>query len=125
MRRELKSTLDLAGCKGLELQIKVEQPSQTKTRLRLTFSDLSNAVDIGEHGADETWWFDFEEDVLTKSDDWIILKAPFKDFTASYGEGNLKNNYQQDLDKIVGTEIIVISNKNETLFRLESFDRKK
>ncbi|MEM9276725.1 MAG: CIA30 family protein [Cyanobacteria bacterium P01_F01_bin.143] len=113
VRRQLKSTLDLSGCDGLELQIKVEKSAQATTLLRLTLSDLSNPVDIGKHGADETWWFDFEDDVLTQANSWQTIKAPFNKFTPSYGEGNRKNNYEKDLDKIIGTEINLISQSGE------------
>ena len=58
------------------------------------------------------WWFDFKDDVLAQSG-WLTLKAPFDKFTLSYGDGNRRKNKQQDLDKIIGTEINLISKSEE------------
>lgn len=112
IRKEFKSSLDLNGYTGLELDVNVEIPSNAL--LRITLADVEKLKDAGKHGADELFWLDFDPGVLgngTKK--WGTLRAPFKDFYLSYGDGVRHNDGQIDLSKIVAYEINIVSKSGE------------
>jgi hypothetical protein len=111
IKREFESLMDLSGCSGLVLDLKVEVASNA--RLRITMSDVAVPEDSRKHGADEMWWYDFESDILGKSQGWVTLRAPFEGFRISWGEGTRHNNRRKDLSMIVAFEINLISKGDE------------
>ena len=112
IRKEFKSPLDLSKYTGLELYIKVEIPSNAQ--LRITLADVQNLKDAEKHGADELWWIDFDPGVLKNATQkWVTLRAPFKDFYKSWGDGTRHNNGQKDLSMIVAYEINLVSPSGE------------
>jgi len=111
IRREFENVMDFSNCKGIQLQIKNEAPTDTK--LRLTFCDVKNNEDINKHGAGEMWWFDFDDGILNNQGDWITLFAPFNKFFISEGSGARHNDYEMDISKAVAFEINVVSKKGK------------
>jgi hypothetical protein len=112
IRKEFKSPMDLSDYTGLELDVKVEIPSNAI--LRITLADVENLKDAGKHGADELWWFDFDPGVLKNATKkWVTIRAPFKDFYLSWGDGTRRNNGQKDLSMIVGYEVNIVSKNSE------------
>ena len=108
IRREFESPLDLSQYRGLEMNLKVEAPSEA--RLRITLSDIEN---LGEH-EDEMWWFDFDPGLLKNGTrQWITLRAPFEGFYLSWGGGTRQNDGKRNLSKIVAFEINLISPSQE------------
>lgn len=111
IRREFENVMDFSNCKGFQLKIKIDNPSDAK--LRLTFFDIENDEDINKHGAGEMWWFDFDDGILNEQGSWIMLLAPFNEFEISYGEGSRHNDYKLDISKSIAFEINVISKKGK------------
>jgi hypothetical protein len=106
-RREFSQKVDLTGCTGLEVEIRIERPSDA--RLRLTLCDVSSPADR----SDEMWWFDFPRGTLSKTGDSFILRAPFSGFGISYGGGTRQNDGKLDLTRITAYEINVLSAPGE------------
>ena len=112
IRKEFKSPLDLRDYRGLALELKVEVPSDAM--LRMTLSDVETRKDAEKHGADELWWYDFDTATLKHTTQkWVTLRAPFQDFSLSYGDSVRHNDGQLDLSKIVGYELNIVSSRNE------------
>lgn len=102
VRREFDQPLDLTGCTGLKMDLRVMKPSGAK--LRITLADIDSA------GRDELWWFDFDGGVLAAGgDSWRTVMLPFDGFSESYGEGTRHNDDKLDLSGIIAYEVNVVS----------------
>lgn len=111
IRREFAAPEDFGKCEGVELRLRVEEPSEV--HLRITLCDVESRSKM-QHGSDELWWYDLPADVLkTSPGKWTTLRAPFKKFALSYGAGTRHNDGRQDFSKVVAFEINVISKAGE------------
>lgn len=112
IRKEFNAPLSLSRYSGLEMEVKVETPSNAS--LRLTLSDVETLEDAQKHGSDELWWYDFPLATLANTtQEGIKLRAPFQAFYLSYGEGVRHNNRAKDFARIVAYEISLISEGGE------------
>jgi hypothetical protein len=111
IRRELLSPIDLTGCTGIQLDLKVETPSHAQ--LRITLGDVDPQQTGKKPVRDEMWWYDFRPDLLTKPTAWITLRAPFIDFGPCYGAGCRANNRVLD-PTVIGYEINLVSEAGKT-----------
>jgi hypothetical protein len=118
IRRDYEQPIDLDGYTGLELMVRVDQPS-SEAFLRISLADLAS----DSLKTDELWWFDCDKSLLSLTPaEWTRISIPFNRFVCSHGAGTRHNDYKLNLKKIIAYEINIVSYTGKHAAGMASFD---